>query len=152
MVGCKYYANCGNKENCTRCTGYEPVSEKAKFIIDIMNEIAKSKEYKVFRYNMKDIGSVGAYVITPNGNLLLIQPATWFGASITLKYKPNAKCGSGCSCLDDNDGITKFNIDMLKGFEQNGLRFARQLKANLYSSIEEAMENIWDKESLIPLN
>ena len=104
---------------------------------EIMAEAMKHG-YKAYTINNSD---EYGFLITPNGNVLHVGRATWGnGVVFSLEYKPSRRCGSGCSCHDDDDydwGFTKVTIKGLEDFEKAGLKFARELKAPMYRNPEE---------------
>lgn len=85
-----------------------------------------------------------SYVITPSDNILYIQRDSfeWRGWTVTLKYVPSQKNGSGCQCLEEPfETITK---EVILQNEVEGLQFARKLKAVLYKSSAEYFKKTWD--------
>jgi len=86
------------------------------------------------------------FMITPEDNILYIQRDSfkWRGWSVSLNYKPGKKTGSGCQCFAEP--FEKITTNIILRAEKEGLSFAHKLKANLYNSSEEYLENLWNFE------
>lgn len=108
-------------------------------------EMAKANGYKAYGVKGYDTWK---YLITPKGNILCIQKATWgdHGFTFALEYKANAKCGRGCSCHEstfENDwGITSVTLEELEEYETSGYNYATRLKAPLYNGFDEWYDDI----------
>ena len=108
-------------------------------------KMAAANGYKCYEHN--DGYYHYGFLITPNNNILYIQGGDYgYGVRFSLQYKPSAKTGSGCSCNDD--AITEVNIKTLEKLEKAGLNFARRLKATLYNTPDEWLDNYWDRDNL----
>lgn len=111
---------------------------------EVMKTLVTAKEAGMTAYKVDGHDTFG-YIITPKGNVLGVNKATWswgdrIGVTVTLKYKPNRKCGSGCSCMERDDydfGVRNVTADDLLDYEKVGLDFANKLKASMYKSVEE---------------
>ena len=115
---------------------------------EMLETIAKMEGYKV--YTVKGHESFG-FVITPLDNVLVVNKANFGnGVTFTLEYKPSQKCGSGCSCMEDDYdfGVTDITETELKGYENDGMVFARKLKAPLYKNSTEWMTTTYWKKDL----
>ena len=87
------------------------------------------------------------WVVTPRNNVLCIERSCWFGGlRISLEYVPSRKTGSGCSCIDD-DMTYDISEERLVEYEDAGLKFARELKAKLYSKPEDFFNEWFHKEA-----
>lgn len=121
----------------------------------VLEALAKAKESGYEAYKVGDYTSFG-YVITPRGNVLGVSEATFNrgGVTFSFEYKPSRINGRGCSCMETTDeqdlGISpqKLNADTLKQFEDNGLTFARELRAQLYKNVDEWKADSYWKSKL----
>lgn len=112
-------------------------------LINAMETLAK-EGFKCFILK-NDPSFLYGYVITPNDNIIYIQRDTfkWRGWTFTFKYIPSKKTGSGCQCLEEP--VTEITKEILLQAEKEGLEFARRLKAKLYNSSEQFLDNLWNK-------
>ena len=105
-------------------------------------EMAAQNGYKAYKVNEHD---TFGFIVTPNGNILTVNKATWAwgerqGITFTLSYRPNRKCGSGCSCMDEDNydfGVVNVKAKDLEKYEKKGLKFAHRLKAPRWESVDE---------------
>jgi hypothetical protein len=118
-----------------------------KEIIRTLLEYATTQGYKC--YETKREFSAYGWLITPNGNILYVQPDDYCGGyRFSLKYKPRKDTGSGCSCNDEP--LHRVTLGTLQQIEQAGLNFANELKATLYTEqeVENFFEKYWDKDNI----
>lgn len=121
-------------------------------IKDVINMLVKADGYRVW---IVDNADTYAHFSTPKGNIMTVSKCYWGnGFHFTLDYKANRNCGTGCSCHEDRDewdwGLKSITIKGIEELENKGLRFARQLKAPFYESVDEflAYERKFWKEKL----
>ena len=107
------------------------------------------KVYKVEKYDS------WGYIVTPNNNILVINKSQWgAGVTFSFEYIPSQSTGSGCACMegDEHDfGITEINPDTIANYENQGLQFARRLKAKFFNSPQEFFDRSYWKKELIEL-
>lgn len=114
-------------------------------------DMAKENGYRV--YAVEGYNS-WAWLVTPRNNVMTVSKAEWgSGFHFTFDYKANRNCGTGCSCHKDRDewdwGLISVTVKGLKQLEDEGLRFARQLNAPFYESVDEFLEyerKFWKKK------
>ncbi len=115
-------------------------SEQREELKNIMEELTK-EGFKCFILK-ENHSFVYGFIITPNDNVIYIQPGDFFGWNLSLKYKPSQKNGQGCRC--NEEPLTEINSDIILKQEQEGLNFARKLRATLYNNSEEYLNNLWN--------
>jgi hypothetical protein len=113
-------------------------------LINAMQELNKNG-FKCFILKERQDGFMYGYVITPSDNVIYIQRDAyhWRGWTFSLKYKPGRDTGTGCQCLEEP--VNNITVDIILQAEQEGLKFARKLKANLYKNSQEYKKNLWNK-------
>ena len=85
-------------------------------------------------------------IITPSDNILYIQRDNFnMGWIVSLQYKPSAKNGTGCQCLEDP--FWKITPKNILECEKQGLAFAQRLSAKLYKNSKEYISNLWNREN-----
>lgn len=86
------------------------------------------------------------FAITPSDNIIYIQRDSfhWRGWTFSLEYKPSKKTGSGCQCLENP--VQEITPEIIREAENQGLAFARRLKATLYNNSEEYIKKLWNRE------
>lgn len=109
--------------------------------------LLKAIEIGCKAYMVEGHNSFG-YIVTPNGNVLGVNKATWgTGVNFCLEYNPDQKTGRGCSCHASTEewdfGIRNLDAKTLNKLEKEGLKYAHQLKAKLYKNPEEWMESTY---------
>ena len=108
-------------------------------------KMASNAGYRCFEVNSKFY--YYGFMITPNNNILYIQAGDFYGVNISLEYIPGPKTGGGCRC--NVEALTTVTIETLQEMENEGLIFARKLKAKLYDNPDQWLENYWDRKNLI---
>ena len=111
------------------------MNEQYKELKDFLLKL-KDNSYRVFITN-EDSHSCYGHIITPNGNILYIQPDHFHGWQCSFQYVPGSGHGTGCSCGDTFYELTESAIT---DAEEGGRSFACHLKATLYSSPDQ-----WEK-------
>ena len=108
-------------------------------------DLAKANGYKAYGVQGYD---TWRYLVTPKGNVLCVQKASWgnYGFTFAFEYKASERCGRGCSChkstFENDWGITDVALEELEEYEAEGYKYAKELKAPLYASAEEWYEDI----------
>jgi len=117
-------------------------NEYRKELVDAMENLSK-EGFKCFILKENSNYMYG-YVVTPKDNIIYIQRDTfnWRGWTFSLQYVPSRQTGSGCQCLEEP--VHEINAEIILQAEQEGLKFARKLKAKLYNSSQEFFENKWN--------
>ena len=121
-------------------------NEYRKELVDAMENLSK-EGFKCFILKENPSYMYG-YVVTPNDNIIYIQRDSfnWRGWTFSLQYVPSRKNGSACQCLEEP--VQEINKEIILQAEQEGLKFARKLRAKLYHSSQEFFENKWNIEDL----
>ena len=88
------------------------------------------------------IGACWGLIGTPRGNLLNVFYEPFEGYTFTLRYHPNSKTGSGCQCL--KKGLRQVTPEDIREAEREGIAFAKKIRANLYTSFDEALSDVYD--------
>ena len=128
------------------------MSEQRQSVQQILEFAARQKGYKA--YVVDHDGFYYGYIITPRDNVLCVGNGEFFGAFVSLKYVPTAKNGSGCSChgnrkfSGDHYVMEVNDLETLVSLEDEGLRYARELKAKRYGNSNEWFEKLWNKAEL----
>lgn len=128
------------------------MAEQRKSVEQILKFAAKQKGYKA--YVVDNGGYYYGYIITPRDNILSVSNGEFFGAFVSLQYVPTAKNGSACSChgnkkvYEDHYIMSVDSVDDLVKLEDEGLRYARQLKAKMYKDSNEWLSGYWKKDDL----
>lgn len=120
-----------------------------KEIIRTLLEYAATQGYKCYETQSKFYAY--GWLITPNGNILYVQPGDYYGGyRFSLKYKPRKDTGSGCSCNNYDEPLYKVTLETLQQIEQAGLNFANELKATLYTKqeVKDFFKNYWNKDNI----
>lgn len=117
----------------------------------ILEFAAMQKGYKAYVVDNDEY--YYGYIITPRDNVLCVTPAEFWGAFISLKYVPSKNTGSGCSChgnvvFGEHYVMEIKDIETLVSLENEGLKYAVELKAKMYKNSRECLEKLWDKEEL----
>lgn len=109
-------------------------------IADVVALCKATEGYRVYQIDKREY----AFIVTPKANVLCVQRATWGeGFIFTFNYKPSRKCGTGCSCHDKDTwdwGLKAVTIKGIEELEEEGYRYAKRLRAELYESSEEFLE------------
>lgn len=131
-----YYNHREHKEPYTHKQQNTRKVKKVKIMLVIEAlKAAKKSGCKVYKVNGHD---TFGFIITPNNNILAVNKSMWgSGVTFTLEYTPSSKNGSGCACMDGYEhdfGINEINAEIIAHYENEGLKFARKLKANLYNN------------------
>lgn len=105
-----------------------------KPLIDKAIRIALANGYQVYLTDARP-SFYFAHLITPDGNILVIQNGNFGGLFPTFNYVPSKENGTGCACREEE--IYDISLETLKELEEEGLAFAKRLGAKLYSSPEE---------------
>lgn len=80
------------------------------------------------------------FLITPNGNVMMINEEYFSGYNISLKYVPSAKSGTGCAAYDEYNAPTEYTMELIEEKEQELLKWARRMKVEFYASPEAFIE------------
>ena len=114
---------------------------------------AKALGFRV--YEVKGHTNFG-YILTHKGNVLSVCNSQWGeGVTFNLKYVPNKRSGSGCTChnvaSEWDFGITTITVREINKLEKRGLQYAHRLHAPMYENVNQWLEEqklIW-KDSLV---
>ena len=95
------------------------------------------------------IGACWGLIGTPRGNLLNVFYDQFEGYTFTLRYHPNSKTGRGCQCL--KKGLRQVAPEDIREAEREGIAFAKKLRANLYTGLDDALSDVRDLGEYIKL-
>lgn len=112
-------------------------------------EFAKANGYRCYFVDAKRICSAYGYMITPKGNVMYVQTGDWGGWQFGIQYVPSRQTGTGCTCFEDT--VFEVDLDTLERAENEGLAFAKKIKAKHYSSPEEWLSNVWNRSRLVEI-
>lgn len=126
------------------------IKQKQELRLELINFMREASQKGYQCYILKeDPFYLYGFFITPNNNIIYIQPESFGGWTFTLKYIPSQKNGSGCQCLENP--VSNLSIEILEQAEKEGLQFARQLKAKLYQNSDQFLKKLWNPDSYIQI-
>ena len=141
--------NTGNPEYTNNQIQRKVKKVEIMLIIEAL-QAAKKSGCKVY---MQPNYETWGYIVTPRNNVLVVNRAQWgSGVTFSLGYVPSQKNGSGCACMDGDDhdfGINHIDAETIAHYENEGLKFARRLKATLFNSPQEFFDRqklFWKNE------
>ena len=116
--------------------------ERENMIKKAAQDAANIPGYKVLKNPKRNY----FHVITPSDRVIYVQLDEFFGMDANLEYKPSRKTDSGCRC--NEEPFYNITPELMKELEEDGLKFARQLKATHYKTSDEWLERYWEKDEL----
>ena len=127
------------------------MAEQRKSVEQLLKFAAAQNGYKA--YVVDSNGYYYGYIITPRDNVLSVCSGEFWGAFVSLQYVPAINTGRGCSCHGNKKSWDHYimkvdSVDDLIDLENEGLRYARQLKAKRYKGSAEWLNDYWYKDRL----
>ena len=122
--------------------------ERIKAVRAIL-DMAKADGCQCWITEANCIGECWGLIGTPRGNLLNVFYEPFEGYAFTLRYHPNSKTGSGCQCMEK--GLYQVTPEDIREAERDGVVFAKKIRANLYTGLDEALSDVYDIGKYIKL-
>ena len=117
---------------------------KDNYLFDAVTELTKQG------YRAYDAGNeTYCFIVTPSDNVLYVQAEQFGGYNFSLQYRPSRACGTGCQCLENP--ANAIDLETVVKAEEEGLAFAKRLRAPRWNNSDEWLSNYWDKEKMVEI-
>ena len=119
---------------------------RQKFGILGILQIAKENGCECYITPGDDAYNYG-YMIFHDGVVMYVQNGDFWGYDFDISYIPSKKNGTGCRCNEESVSIVDWD-ELLKQKEE-GLKFARKLKADFYPTVDDWKRHSWSFDKMV---